>query len=66
MSGWEPIETAPKEDMIQFFAPATGQFIGWWDEHSDYWVTHTRKAEPEGIPGVTHWRPLPDPPEVKP
>ncbi len=56
MNGWQPIETAPTE----------GDFLT-LDDHGD--IRNGRRANSGGywddgewIPKVTHWQPLPEPP----
>ena len=65
VQAWQPIGTAPKDEteILLWFSEMEACHTGSWDgrqwridyaegDHSD-WV-------------VTHWMPLPDPPEVKP
>lgn len=55
MSGWQPIETAPKDGGI-ILVWDDGVALAWWHEQG-YWT------EDEGmISRPTHWMPLPKPP----
>jgi hypothetical protein len=68
VSGWQPIETAPKE-----FGPDIlvwdGQFVtlAWWhgdeDEEEQYWRDSTAPDHSDGRLNPTHWMPLPEPPK---
>lgn len=65
MTGWQPIETAPKdrEDGILIFCPTFYQGKGgylqgvWLKDHWASPMSYLRKLQP------SHWMPLPDPPE---
>lgn len=62
-SGWQPIETAPRDGArALFFAPATPtsprrQRVDWWWSQYKAWA-NMRPSQP-----YTHWQPLPAPPE---
>jgi len=70
--GWQPIETAPKDEtevdlwMVDHLADLQWRQPGaWWDEGR--WVVlddsgDVREVELEGIQVATHWQPLPAPP----
>lgn len=60
MTDWQPIETAPKDSVL---------ILGWWADvlgsvsweiDIEYW------GDDELQQFVTHWMPLPPPPEPKP
>ena len=70
MSEWQPIETAPKgfTDVLVF---ARGHIlIGHQNNYGD-WVCHDRSEDPTTHiyldtaeeAGITHWMPLPEPPQ---
>ena len=57
--GWRPIETAPKDGtVIIVYAPDFFQTAAWTDEK---WTN----AANSWLEDVTHWMPLPQPPEGK-
>ncbi len=56
MSGWQPIETAPKGPLLLLYVPDRTRDVGHWFE-GGWWVIHALAAEP------THWMPLPEPPK---
>lgn len=61
MSEWQPIETAPK-DNIPILAYCKGDVCKvWWQtdflDGSQYW-----QNEADSEPQPTHWMPLPEPP----
>lgn len=65
MTSWQPIETAPKDgtEVLLFVKEyVTGdsqqQVVGWWRTHG--WVESY--ADEYGVCEVTHWMPLPEPP----
>jgi hypothetical protein len=67
MSGWKPIETAPKDGTIILISPRPGLAkylgtvrIGKWAERNGRWSfgeVAGRNVDP------THWQPLPEPPQ---
>lgn len=72
MSDWQPIETAPRDGSRIMLGRAADESIarhalvaeGWFNQGQ--WMTGPFHApEPVGHPTdpITHWQPLPDPPE---
>lgn len=63
MSGeWQPIETAPKDGDPYLFIDADGRMlVGWW--FVNRWNLVTQDGEPIVIWTLTHWMPLPQPPQ---
>jgi len=61
MSGWKPIETAPKTAPILVYTIDGGIDVVWWQrdflDGSEYW-----QNEAYDDPQPTHWMPLPAPP----
>ena len=53
---WQPIETAPKDQVIDLWHPEFGHIADqWWDSKDGFdWP----------VAGATHWMPLPAPPEA--
>lgn len=63
MSGWKPIESAPKDGtQILLYAPAWRAPNTGWTFGSDDWQAcpYHHAGDPRWKP--THWMPLPDPP----
>jgi hypothetical protein len=67
---WQPIETAPRDGSLVLLQPCDHRelpFIGSWDHVGRFttspkmWLGYTYGAMSEG--DVTHWMPLPEPPE---
>jgi hypothetical protein len=62
-NGWRPISTAPRDKtMVLLWDRVVGVLHGWWDGAA--WV---HSWDSERIPGqecITHWQPLPPPPEA--
>lgn len=61
MSGWRPIETAPKDGryILAYRESAAGIFIAKWCSDKGFWInTCTGWHDLH-----THWMPLPEPPE---
>ena len=70
MTAWQPIETAPRDGARVLLWPRIMQHtgerrveIGYWHQpanpnHTGFWVAAGRQ--------ITHWQPLPDPPEPQP
>lgn len=50
VSGWQPIETAPKDRVTEVLMYDPGLGMAVWPSSSSPW------------PNVTHWMPLPEPP----
>lgn len=62
VQGWQPMETAPREDCKDaLLATNEGVQIGWWSAQNECWLTYEGKYT-WGDP--THWMPLPAPPET--
>jgi len=71
---WQPIETAPKDCVIQLWVPPFGIWIdgpwrGAWSYVAQQWTLHSpftaadgRSISASAIPHPTHWQPLPAPP----
>lgn len=57
---WQPIDTAPKDQMVLVYGRACNFRLAYYDPHEARWMT---------IPGMwgvgrpTHWMPLPAPPD---
>lgn len=67
--GWQPIETAPKDEKRVLLYSSDGVDIGafnkWWNLDSGAWLRdQTAEYDNDGmvISPPTHWMPLPDPP----
>jgi hypothetical protein len=65
--GWQPIETAPKDEDVYILAMRAGAkvpFVASYDADYENWFTFNGALENCGggnfLP--THWRPLPEPP----
>ncbi len=65
MTGWQPIETAPKDgSMFLIWDGRSYGFASWWHDEKMHWLKqetrqgyrHPEDQEP------THWMPLPPPP----
>jgi hypothetical protein len=75
MTGWQSIETAPKDEtfVLLYFPPgmepwqaeADGMVLGFWSEEYADWF-HSEAAgnslTARGAAQPTHWMPLPEPP----
>jgi hypothetical protein len=59
---WQPIETAPREELILAYAGGMMR-LGMWENGVLVQVGATIE---QGWFEPTHWMPLPAPPEVKP
>ena len=72
---WQPIETAPKDGRCLLLIECkyeTEPFIGSWSERRGKWFASTTHYDTDGnacvidkvySDGVSHWMPLPPPPE---
>lgn len=69
VTGWQPIETAPKDGTwVILFTPA-GVQCGYWGGsyfgRDMAWLQYAHRSDYEEVEGVpTHWMPLPEPPTV--
>lgn len=69
MSEWQPIETAPKDETVLLFWPAS--YVGAYVTGRRYrdggpWKTNIDGLiETAGGRGPTHWMPLPTPPTTQ-
>ena len=68
---WEPTETAPDDEqvLVAYLEPFFGKYTteigtGYYDSESGKWRFHIPDKEIVGG-GVTHWMPLPEPPETE-
>lgn len=58
-SGWQPIETAPRDKKIVVYADSIKcTYMAYWVEADEDWFVFGN-----GSAMLTHWQPLPDPPE---
>jgi len=66
---WQPIETAPKDGACLLVTGwdrneigGSRHFaVGYWSDLYDMWIEDTKAEHP--LSYLTHWRPLPDPPQ---
>lgn len=70
MSQWQPVESAPKDGtLILAFLPESALmkivFARWDDEFACWYDDKGESAFPIDVE-VTHWMPLPEPPEPQP
>ena len=62
--GWQPIETAPKDQAIWGWVQDWSmQSVAWFAD--DRWWMPAMFRSRVAIPKPTHWRPLPPPPRHK-
>jgi hypothetical protein len=66
MSEWKPIETAPKDGTLVIALTPAPEFVRWWTDPDffgeDYpWVGRDGSSYKESH--VTHWMPIPPPPQ---
>jgi len=68
MTGWQPIETAPREPEAAFLVCAVGDPRGPFVVRSDILWQARKSGTPShlGLSYLTHWMPLPAPPEPTP
>ena len=61
MTGWQPIETAPKDGnhVIAFWPGYKRPCIMWWNKADQAFESESDRNE-----APTHWMPLPHPPSV--
>lgn len=67
-SNWQPIETAPKDQVVQAWPPLgidVWHSRAVWCHVEQCWVRYSTIGEnPRHIEPVTHWQPLPGPPSA--
>jgi hypothetical protein len=66
---WKPIDTAPTDDTVvlvfdKFEGVCCGRRGGQRKNDSIYYVPHPSSYESELLDAVTHWMPLPEPPNA--
>lgn len=61
MTEWQPIETAPKDDLLLGYAEGMMRLVMW---ENGAWVQVGATIE-KGWFEPTHWMPLPEPPKEK-
>jgi hypothetical protein len=77
MSEWRDIETAPKDGaaVLLFGKPEENGGVTWsarvvlsgyWDRMDEAWCSTTADWTGPFVDLVTHWMPLPEPPEPRP
>jgi hypothetical protein len=54
---WQPIETIPVDGRAVLIYYRTSKTVGWLGRADDW------RAKPYWLENVTHWMPLPEPPE---
>lgn len=54
--GWQPIETAPKDAVVDLYSQTYGRVTSYWDDKGSTWVPLGLTAD------ATHWIPRPKPP----
>lgn len=71
MSDWQPIETAPRDGRRILLGDAYERFVaeGFWEaDYGDgYWCRaneHWTDAHDTNLGMMTHWQPLPAPPDL--
>jgi hypothetical protein len=63
MSEWQPIETAPKDGAeILVIDKAQQCWLSMWNRKTEMWESDYL----DNLKGLTHWMPLPAPPEATP
>lgn len=61
--GWQPIETAPKNDDILVFVPQSKEcFVAWWSKKERVWLWFDVGNQMHYCT-PSHWMPLPKPPK---
>ena len=65
MSGWKPIETAPKDGTeILAWSDRYGTLVVFWYERKSAWLWTSHDLEGDEELNATHWMPLSSPTEV--
>jgi hypothetical protein len=74
--GWQPIETAPKNKIVDLWAAERERYENervagcWWSRTRDAWVhcatifDGEQPSDEALLYNVTHWMPLPEPPRA--
>ena len=64
MTGWQPIETAPRDGQAILVTDGMDCYCVEWDEEFDWWTVDDNKLGPFRLRGSapTHWMPLPPAP----
>lgn len=70
MSEWRDISTAPRDGtpiLIGCSKPGFYPRSCWWSDYFDSWVVREDEGSATYLHSeyVTHWMPLPDPPDIK-
>lgn len=65
---WQPIETAPKYEIVIVYAGDVGVGMKVSGKDEDWWTYDPHEIDPSPceIINPSHWMPLPSPPESKP
>lgn len=66
VTGWQPMETAPRDGTsVLVCTPRTMHVVYWIEKDIEYWHVTDNKHGPFPLrgPSPTHWMPLPEPPE---
>lgn len=66
VQGWQDISSAPKDGtrIIGWSPTYKRPFICWWKEMENCWESYGTAIFDENGEHVTHWQPLPPPPEI--
>lgn len=65
LNGWQPIETCLKAEYERVLLWDGDVQTGFWDSYSDGTGVWRERGSYMEISDVTHWMPLPGPPEEK-
>ena len=61
--GWRPIESAPRDGLIDLWADGRRFMDCYWDHICAEYRTTGSAGVLQRLPHATHWRPVPAPPE---